>query len=59
MRFVKVPRADGTFAYVNPLLVRAIVASDKQISTIQFDHDHELMIREQAEKVAQEIESAL
>ena len=59
MRFVKVLRADGTMAFVNPQLVRAVVVSDKQISFIQFDSDHVLMIREQVEKVAQDIEMAL
>ena len=59
MRFVRVPRADGTMAYINPQLVRAVVASDKEISLVQFDNDHVLMIREQVDKVAQDIEAAL
>lgn len=59
MRFVRVPRADGTMAYINPQLVRAVVASDKDISLVQFDNDHVLMIREQVDKVAQDIEAAL
>jgi len=59
MRLVKVPRADGSVAYVNPQLVRAVVASDKHISLIQFDNDHVLMLREQVDKIAQDIEAAL
>ena len=59
MRFVRVPRADGTMAYINPQLVRPVVASDKDISLVQFDNDHVLMIREQVDKVAQDIEAAL
>jgi uncharacterized protein YlzI (FlbEa/FlbD family) len=59
MRLIKVTRADGTSAFVNPQLVRAVVAAEKQMSFIQFDHDHVLMIRETAETVAKEIESAL
>ena len=46
-------------AYINPQLVRAVVASDKEISLVQFDNDHVLMIREQVDKVAQDIEAAL
>ena len=59
MRLIKVTRADGTSAFVNPQLVRAVVATEKQMSFIQFDNDHVLMIREKVETVAQEIESAL
>ena len=58
MHFVKVTRADGTVAFINPQLVRAVVASEKQVSYIQFDNDHVLMIREPVEKVAQDIETA-
>ena len=59
MRLIKVTRADGTSAFVNPQLVRAVVATEKQMSFIQFDNDHVLMIREKVETVALEIESAL
>ncbi len=55
MRLVKLPRSDGSFAYVNPLLVRAVVVNDRQTSMIQFDADHVIMVREEAEKVAQRI----
>jgi hypothetical protein len=58
MRFVKIPRADGTFAFINPHMVRAVVANDKFISIVQFDNDHVLMIREPVEKVAEQIEAA-
>ena len=53
MHLVKLPRADGTFAFINPHLVRAIVMNDKQTAMIQFDADHVIMVREQAEKVAE------
>lgn len=55
MRLVKLPRSDGSFAYVNPLLVRAVIVNDRQTSMIQFDADHVIMVREEAEKVAQQI----
>ena len=53
MHLVKLPRADGTFAFINPRLVRAVVMNDKQTAMIQFDADHVIMVREQAEKVAE------
>ncbi len=53
MHLVKLPRADGTFAFINPHLVRAVVMNDKQTAMIQFDADHVIMVREQAEKVAE------
>lgn len=56
MRLVRVVRVDGTIAHVNPQLVRAVVYSDKEISLIQFDSDHVLMIRADVEKVAKDIE---
>ncbi len=55
MRLVKLSRSDGTFAYVNPLLVRAVVVNDRQTSMVQFDADHVIMVREEAEKVAEKI----
>jgi uncharacterized protein YlzI (FlbEa/FlbD family) len=57
MRLVKLPRADGTVAYINPHLIRAVIVNDKQTAMIQFDNDHVIMVREQADKVAQEIEA--
>jgi len=58
MRLVKLPRADGTFAYINPHLVRAVVVNeDKQTTLVQFDNDHVIMVSEHADKVAQEIEA--
>jgi uncharacterized protein YlzI (FlbEa/FlbD family) len=58
MRLVRLPRADGTFAYINPHLVRAVVVNeDKQTTLVQFDNDHVIMVREHADKVAQEIEA--
>ena len=59
MRLVKLPRSDGSFAYINPLLVRAVVVNDRQTSMIQFDADHVIMVREEAEKVAQRIAGEL
>jgi hypothetical protein len=59
MRLVKLPRADGTAAFINPLLVRAVVVNDKQTSMIQFDNDHVIMVREPAETVAERIEAAM
>jgi hypothetical protein len=58
MRLVKFTRADGTIAYANPLLIRAVVTTDKNYASIQFDNDHTLMIREQVDKIALEIEAA-
>ena len=55
MRLVKLSRSDGTFAYVNPLLVRAVVVNDRLTSMVQFDADHVIMVREEAEKVAEKI----
>jgi hypothetical protein len=58
MRLVRLPRADGTVAYINPHLVRAVIVNDdKQTALIQFDNDHVIMVREQAGKVADEIEA--
>jgi len=59
MRLVRLPRADGTVAYVNPRLVRAVVVNDKQTSMIQFDNDHVIMVRETADKVAERIEAVM
>jgi len=59
MRLVKLPRADGTNAYINPLLVRAVVVNDKLTSMIQFDNDHVIMVRETADKVAERIEAVM
>lgn len=59
MRLVKLPRADGTNAYINPLLVRAVVVNDKLTSMIQFDNDHVIMVREAADKVAERIEAVM
>ena len=59
MRLVRLPRADGTNAYINPLLVRAVVVNDKQTSMIQFDNDHVIMVRETADKVAERIEAVM
>ena len=58
MRLVRLPRADGTVAYINPHLIRAVIVNDKQTSMIQFDNDHVIMVREQADKVADQIEVA-
>ena len=58
MRLVRLPRADGTVAYINPHLIRAVIVNDKQTSMIQFDNDHVIMVREQADKVADQIEAA-
>ena len=58
MRLVKLPRADGTVAYINPHLVRAVIVNDKQTSMIQFDNDHVIMVREPVDKVAQQVEAA-
>jgi len=55
MHLVKLPRSDGTFAFVNPQLIRAVVVNDRQTSMVQFDADHVIMIREEAEKVAEQI----
>jgi uncharacterized protein YlzI (FlbEa/FlbD family) len=58
MRLVRLPRADGTIAYINPHLVRAVIVNDdKQTTLVQFDNDHVIMIREQADKVAEKIEA--
>lgn len=59
MRLVKLPRADGTNAYINPRLVRAVVVNDKLTSMIQFDNDHVIMVRETADKVAERIEAVM
>ena len=32
MHLIKFPRADGTNAYVNPVMIRAVVASDKEFT---------------------------
>lgn len=58
MRLVRLPRADGTVAYINPHLIRAVIVNDKQTSMIQFDNDHVIMVREQVDKVAEQIEAA-
>ena len=57
MRLVRLPRADGTVAYINPHLIRAVIVNDKQTAMIQFDNDHVIMVREQADKVAEQIEA--
>jgi uncharacterized protein YlzI (FlbEa/FlbD family) len=57
MRLVRVPRADGTVAYINPHLIRAVIVNDKLTAMIQFDNDHVIMVREQADKVAEQIEA--
>ena len=59
MRLIRILRADGTSAFVNPLLVRAVIANDKRTSMIQFDNDHVIMARDTAEVVAREVEAAL
>jgi len=59
MRLIRFPRADGTNVYVNPQLVRAVVASDKDFSLIEFDNAHVLMIRGTVDELAKEIEAAL
>jgi hypothetical protein len=59
MHLVRLPRADGTEAFINPLLVRAVVVNDKQTSMIQFDNDHVIMVREPAQKVAERIDAVL
>ena len=58
MRFMKVTRADGSNAYVNPMLIRSVIASEKTFSLIQFDNEHELLIRDSVDKVAELIEAA-
>ena len=58
MRLVRLPRADGTIAYINPDLIRAVIVNDdKQTTLVQFDNDHVIMVREQADKVAEKIEA--
>jgi len=55
MRFIALPRADGTTIYVNPVMVRAVVEQDKSISYLQFDQDHVVMLREKADKIVEMI----
>ena len=58
MHLIKFPRADGTNAYVNPVMIRAVVASDKEFSLVQFDNEHVLMIRAPVDKIAEDIAAA-
>ncbi len=40
------------------MLIRSVIASEKTFSLIQFDNEHELLIRDSVDKVAELIEAA-
>jgi hypothetical protein len=56
MRLISFERGDGSTAYINPLLVRAVVFSTATMTFLQFDSDHVVMVKGSVDEVARTLE---